>query len=547
VSWAAILVSSDRTALATIVQAPNQLPATAQSPTQATPFLLGAAYCKQCHSNPAEPTELCRMNEFLYWDRLDPHKIAMDWGSKADSATHKTEAARRAWEMGDRLKIEDVTRAPECIGCHSVVAEPVTTATQNFNSPTAEGVTCVACHGAFSEWAKDHTIPNDPGWRGLTRDQKWERAGMVDLWDPVVRASACVSCHIGDPDPGMHRQLTHAMYAAGHPPLPGFELASFTQEQPRHWQLLREKSPKIQDELHFDPSRLEDTEQVLAGGLVALRRTLELFETQAIDPSGFPEFARFDCVACHHDLDAPGATGSTWRQRRGTAGTPGRPVESSWPLILAGLALESLPSPSAAPSDRPLSSLLDDFHQALTSRPFGDPSATPQAARAIIARIDPVLSGLAGQTRVDAPPGGSRIDAPAALRLLRRIAEVGSAEILDYDTARQAAWAFRAIHAELIDLASKPGATDPTLASILASVPQARPFLADLDRLLLLSLRGNTPDTAIPANPVQQPLIDSYLHPRLDSSRSHDPDAVRRAFAGLASLLPPGPESLTAP
>ena len=64
---------------------------------------------------------------------------------------------------------------------------------------------------------------------------------MTDLWDPVRRAETCASCHVGNHDEG--KVVTHAMYAAGHPPLPGFETATFGDLEPRHWQYLSEKTP----------------------------------------------------------------------------------------------------------------------------------------------------------------------------------------------------------------------------------------------------------------------------------------------------------------
>ena len=40
--------------------------------------------------------------------------------------------------------------------------------------------------------------------------------------DPVRRTELCLSCHLGSTSE--NKMVTHAMYAAGHPPLPGFEM-----------------------------------------------------------------------------------------------------------------------------------------------------------------------------------------------------------------------------------------------------------------------------------------------------------------------------------
>ena len=62
---------------------------------------------------------------------------------------------------------------------------------------------------------------------------------MTDLWDPIVRVRTCVSCHVGNVEQG--KVLTHAMYAAGHPPLPGIEASTFAAAMPNHWKPLSQK------------------------------------------------------------------------------------------------------------------------------------------------------------------------------------------------------------------------------------------------------------------------------------------------------------------
>ena len=43
----------------------------------------------------------------------------------------------------------------------------------------------------------------------------------------------CLSCHVGNAAQG--KVITHAMYAAGHPPLPAMDIATFALNQPQHW------------------------------------------------------------------------------------------------------------------------------------------------------------------------------------------------------------------------------------------------------------------------------------------------------------------------
>ena len=103
---------------------------------------------------------------------------------------------------------------------------------------------------------------------------------MTDLWDPVRRSEICTSCHIGNYKE--KKVITHAMYAAGHPPLPGFEAATFSEFQPRHWQYLGEKEKSQRSRLRpFDASNLERRLLVAISGPIVLRESMRLFAEQA--------------------------------------------------------------------------------------------------------------------------------------------------------------------------------------------------------------------------------------------------------------------------
>src|SRR5262249_1340532 len=149
---------------------------------------------------------------------------------------------RRAKAMESLLKIPDVAKAPECLSCHAVNLPPGQKAGDGVASLN-EGVTCVLCHGPHAEWVDKHYPSVDPekrkAWRALDRTKKQQDYGMTDLWNPATRAELCSSCHIGNVKEG--KFITHAIYAAGHPPLPNIEFAAFCEEMPRHWEYLREK------------------------------------------------------------------------------------------------------------------------------------------------------------------------------------------------------------------------------------------------------------------------------------------------------------------
>src|SRR5262249_36585052 len=155
-------------------------------------------------------------------------------------------------------------------------------------------------------------------WRGQSRKAKESKYGMTDLWDPIRRTEVCASCHVGNAKEG--KVVTHEMYAAGHPPLPSFEIATFGDGMPRHWQLLAQKSKTAQELLQYDPRELEQTKLVLISGIQCFRDSMRLLAAQAkksAEEKQGIDLAQLDCAACHHDLIRP-----SWRQERGYKGKP---------------------------------------------------------------------------------------------------------------------------------------------------------------------------------------------------------------------------------
>src|SRR5690606_4454004 len=81
--------------------------------------------------------------------------------------------------------------------------------------------------------------------------------------------------HVGSPAEG--KVVTHAMMAAGHPPLPSFEVASFSKKLPQHWYDLKDipylkTAPKeVQDRYHYADAPFQHTKLALATGVVGLQ------------------------------------------------------------------------------------------------------------------------------------------------------------------------------------------------------------------------------------------------------------------------------------
>jgi hypothetical protein len=146
---------------------------------------------------------------------------------------------------------------------------------------------------------------------------------------------------------------------------------------------------------------------------------------------------------------------------------------------------------------------LDAFQHALAVQPFGDPERSAPAARAIAGWSEAVLDDLRR----------SSLNRDHARALLGQLCRMVRERTPDYDSARQIAWAFRAIYREL-----DPGPTRDT------SINRR---LVELDRELLLMMpivRDKTPG-------------ESTLAKRLRAIADYNPVTFRAQFAGLEHEL----------
>lgn len=480
----------------------------AQPATKPRKYLIPAANCTRCHSHPEDYKRdadrlLCRMNEAITWTQDDQHKIAFEALQGA-----------RGKAMGEALGIQ-VTESASCTNCHSTNIAGAEEAEKFVREEN--GVSCVACHGAAIDWVRQHQFPSDPQWRKHTRREKQEQFGMIDLWDPVTRAAKCASCHIGNPDE--RKVVTHAMYAAGHPPLPSFETATFSESQPRHWQYLRQKPAAIQKELGFNPAKREQTELVVASGIVALREAMRLYAAEAgpaplvTEPeTHWPDFARFDCYACHHDLKVP-----SWRQVRGYPGrAPGRPTTPAWPDVLVRLGITVSDPTGAKGRLSEYQHALEAFQAATTARPFGDRQRSVAGATALADWANSVSTDLGGMFE---DPKQVVVDGPMALRLLHQLAQTALVTSpLDFDSARQIAWAFKVIYEETKAIDPQV-LNDPALDAYVET-------LLEKSRLPLPTVKPRA-------------LIVESLPARLSAVFDFDPQAFQTHFTELARRLPP--------
>jgi hypothetical protein len=374
---------------------------------------------------------LVAMNESTIWSKDDKHALAArvlvpDEATQNLAFRMRQVYGQQAWEQVQS----------QCRACH--------VAGERTNDQVL-GVTCEACHGPAKDYVQPHWEDRTT-WRYLGPTEK-ENAGLVNLRDPVTKTETCLSCHLGSLAEG--KLVTHDMYAAGHPPLPGFDTATFTLAMPVHWSPLHEKPDARYKQIHgADHNFAPQTREVLLAGLTSLACYLELLADYSEEPaadSPWPELALYDCFACHHDLQS-----RSWRQARGYGGNkPGRPPLRSWPKPLALLALQQIDAPAE------LHDKLAAVARSLDEQPFGDRKALGGSARAAAVEIRTAIASLRASL---AHESGESLDAArkrdlALVReLLGHICELAATEHRDYDAARQLVWAFDRAYEDLVKL-----------------------------------------------------------------------------------------------
>jgi hypothetical protein len=459
-----------------------------------TPLFVGMAECARCHREPNkdEPAPLlCRCNEVQIWETQDKHRIA-----------HLVLRNERSVQMGKLLGIANPASDKRCIACHGVYLPDERLRHRSFLPERAiqEGVTCVVCHGAYKDWIDLHGGIDRETWRTFSRERKEQEYGMIDLWDPVRRAQLCVSCHVGDPAQG--RLVTHAMYAAGHPPLSAFELVAYSDAMPRHWQYPSEKSAPVrallqiaEEHVQYDKSRT-----ALVGALVAFRQSQQLLiqatSTHANDPSvpTWPDFAYFNCYSCHRPLRQ-----DFWKSgHRQLSPLPGRPGWRSWPVQI--LAMRSAFDTWTDPPHQTDPSLTLD--KAFRSTLFGHPETIHAHALRNLAYCDQLLS----EARTD------KLNRAKIVTILLALSDPNSYFPYDFDSARHRVWLLKAIYDDL-DL-------EPTKRQ------EIQAFFDILANELVLDLRKTGSDTA----------AASYL--RLAEAAAHfEPQRLRSRLNALHAAL----------
>ena len=372
----------------------------------------GSDLCVKCHRT--EQGEWCDIATTSVW-RHDAHSrshLALLSDNPRTAAMERTLGIRAA-------------ETASCVACHThAAAEPPL---DEETDVVHAGISCETCHGAGGGYFEPHL---EKRWRFLPAAEK-AALGMRDLRDPVLKAENCLSCHLGEVASG--RVISHAMYAAGHPPLPAFEMETFSRAMGPHWKRVWEKAPRVQAAAAtagYHTEAASETHRALVGTLVALRSSAALVQDYArlaAEPGDrpqapWPELALYDCQSCHHDLRIPSA-----RQAAGYGRlVPGRPTIVRWPRAAAGVAL----AVAGQPDD--VEALLSPWVAVLNRRPFGADADLEPGAPESLERIDAAIQALQAVRRDDGLDDRRR-------EIAERLSAAGL-RCGDIDSARLVAW-----------------------------------------------------------------------------------------------------------
>lgn len=253
---------------------------------------LGAGSCASAGCHGGNGSHGVERSEYSIWIERDRHANAYSvlFGIKSQ-------------QIARNLNIPAAEKEASCLACHALEA-PAEKRVISHDVLLSDGVSCEACHGAAENWLQAHVLPS---WKRLSPISKSATGFISGRHDLLRRTEQCADCHVGGPG----RDVNHDLIAAGHPRL-NFESAAFFAKMPRHW-----------------VGRLDEARLWAVGRVVTAEKSLELLSARAARAPAWPEFAEYECFACHHDLQAGGV-----RQPRGKGSKPGQLVWNTWNVSL---------------------------------------------------------------------------------------------------------------------------------------------------------------------------------------------------------------------
>jgi hypothetical protein len=250
---------------------------------------MGAATCSaaSCHHEndvPGQPR-----SEFSTWAGSDPHARAY-----RVLLTERSDTIARNYTRRDDAK---AINEPICLKCHASFDAPDLDAHKQQTGERyfiGDGVSCESCHGRAEKYLTTHY---QSGFKELSLDDKAKQYGLRPTKDLAHRARLCAECHVGET---LGKEVNHDLMAGGHPRIV-FEMSGYHHIYPRHW--------RRDDELKRHPDL--DARLWVIGQIGTGRCAVDLLRQRAEgaekSKAPWPEFAEYDCYACHRNIkvDSP--------------------------------------------------------------------------------------------------------------------------------------------------------------------------------------------------------------------------------------------------
>jgi hypothetical protein len=368
---------------------------------------LGVASCASMSCHHFNGSKGTKRSEYSTWAAYDKH-------ARAFQVLYED---RSEWIVRNLYgpKAKKATETELCLKCHAMRDGDTSKVGDRFQ--LADGVGCESCHGAAEKWLTRHY---EAGFKELSLEEK-AKLGMRPTKDLAYRAKLCTECHVGTAD----KECNHDLLAAGHPRL-NFEFAAYHAIYPKHWDPEEERRTRYPD---------LEARAWAVGQVVTARAALELLQARAKGAAEgkkpWPEFAEYDCYACHKDLKADSP-----RQKAGYGGrTPGLLPWGTWYLTMtdeyAGQSGIDLGKKGASIQE------LRDLMQSTDA----DPAPVARECGALVHNLDIWLEGLQK----------TEIDAKKMKSLMKAFAEKSEsrAGAMSWDEAAQVYLALAALHAGL--------------------------------------------------------------------------------------------------
>lgn len=300
------LVFWPSTAPAVVTAAKSETPEPVKSAEPVVPPFASSGQCAGCHGRSAlsdqeHAAEAVSLDEYGRWldgPTPDPHSLPRGFNGDRSNPYYRDPVL--ADQICRRIGLAESSKAESCLACHfhAAYASGAHRTKEVAADAFAFGMGCRACHGLPNKWIAAHEAWH----RNKASDETKEKLGYnaLNRWD--IRVDICAGCHIGAPadlTKGLAaRDLTHDMYAAGHPWVP-YEFGRFQEEMHPHWNA------------SFDRTKTEDYDARawLVGQIAGARSLVRLTRYRAMQhaegaQAPWPELTEYDCFSCHHDLSS---------------------------------------------------------------------------------------------------------------------------------------------------------------------------------------------------------------------------------------------------